>query len=56
MNAADTLKQIEEKVIAGQRVSLEEGIFLDKEADLLTLGRLANTVRERKNGNFAYYI
>jgi aminodeoxyfutalosine synthase len=55
MNAADTLKQIEEKVIAGQRVSLEEGIFLDKEADLLTLGRLANTVRERKNGNFAYY-
>ncbi|HEY4258902.1 MAG TPA: radical SAM protein, partial [Schlesneria sp.] len=55
MNAADTLKQIEEKVIAGQRVSMEEGIFLDKEADLLTLGRLANTVRERKNGNFAYY-
>ena len=50
-----TQREIEEKVAAGQRLSKEEGIFLDQQVDLLTLGRLANQVRERKNGNFAYY-
>jgi aminodeoxyfutalosine synthase len=43
------------KVDAGERLSFEDGLFLEEEADLFTLGRLANTVRERENGNFAYY-
>ena len=30
-------------------------MFLEEQVDTLTLGRLANIVRERKNGNFAYY-
>ncbi len=51
----DLLPQIEQKVLAGERLSFDEGLFLDEQADLHELGRLANIVRERKNGNFAYY-
>lgn len=50
-----TITSIRDKVEAGQRLSFEDGMFLEEQADLLTLGELANTVRERKNGNFAYY-
>ncbi|MBI1348305.1 aminofutalosine synthase MqnE [bacterium] len=50
-----TLRQIADKVSAGERITFDEGIFLDEHADLFTLGRLANQVRERKNGNYAYY-
>ncbi|MBS0264538.1 MAG: aminofutalosine synthase MqnE [Planctomycetes bacterium] len=49
------LERISAQVKAGERVSYDDGIFLAEKADLLTLGRLANIVRERKNGNFAYY-
>src|SRR5438128_5697559 len=46
---------IRDKVEAGRRLSLEDGMFLEEHADLFTLGELANLVRERKNGNVAYY-
>ncbi len=49
------LRDVEAKVLAGERLSFDEGVFLDEQADLFTLGRLANLVRERKNGNLAYY-
>ncbi|MGE5193861.1 MAG: radical SAM protein, partial [Deltaproteobacteria bacterium] len=49
------LKEITARVEAGERVSYDDGVFLADEVDVLTLGRLANIVRERKNGNFAYY-
>jgi aminodeoxyfutalosine synthase len=49
------LAVIREKVEAGQRLSFDDGVFLYEKADLFTLGELANVVRERKNGNFAYY-
>ncbi len=49
------LAVIREKVEAGQRLSFEDGVFLSDEADLFTLGELANRVRERKNGNVTYY-
>ncbi|MFN4259707.1 MAG: aminofutalosine synthase MqnE [Gemmataceae bacterium] len=49
------LLAIRDKVEAGQRLSFEDGVFLYEQADLFTLGELANIVRERKNGNFAYY-
>jgi aminodeoxyfutalosine synthase len=49
------LSTIREKVEAAQRLSFDDGVFLYEEADLFTLGQLANLVRERKNGNFAYY-
>jgi len=49
------LSAIRDKVEAGQRLSFDDGLFLYEQADLFTLGELANLVRERKNGNFAYY-
>lgn len=49
------LREIAEIVEAGERVSLEDGLYLDEHADLLFLGQLANAIREKKNGNLAYY-
>jgi aminodeoxyfutalosine synthase len=46
---------IREKVEAGQRLLFDDGVYLYDHADLFDLGELANVVRERKNGNFAYY-
>lgn len=50
-----TLSDIESKVHAGERLTFDDGVFLDEQTDLFTLGRLANLVRERKNGNLAFY-
>lgn len=51
-----TLESIRDKVLSGERLSFDEGLFLYRpEVDLNELGALANVVRERKNGNFAYY-
>lgn len=49
------LTSIREKVEAGERLSFEDGIYLEEKADFFTLGELANIVRERKNGNNTYY-
>jgi aminodeoxyfutalosine synthase len=49
------LPDIREKVLAGKRLSFDEGVFLYEEGDLFSLGELANIVRERKNGNFAFF-
>jgi aminodeoxyfutalosine synthase len=49
------LHDIRAKVESGQRLSFDDGIFLEEHADLFTLGELANRVRERNNGNAAYY-
>jgi aminodeoxyfutalosine synthase len=51
-----TLDSIREKVLAGQRLSADDGLFLYRpETPLPDVGELANIVRERKNGNVAYY-
>ena len=55
VNSDAQLARIREKVGAGQRLSFDDGLYLDQHADLFALGELANLVRERKNGNFAYY-
>jgi aminodeoxyfutalosine synthase len=49
------LQDIAAKIEAGERVTYDEGVHLADEVDVLTLGRLANLVRERKNGNYAFY-
>src|SRR3954447_19267959 len=49
------MAQIRAKVEAGERLTFEDGMVLETEADLFTLGELANQVRERKNGNYTYY-
>lgn len=49
------LETISKKVHAGERLSFDDGMALEQHADLHYLGELANLVRERKNGNVAYY-
>jgi aminodeoxyfutalosine synthase len=50
------LDEIRDKVQSGQRLGLEDGLFLyDPATPLHEVGALANLVRERKNGNRAYY-
>jgi aminodeoxyfutalosine synthase len=49
------LNAIRAMVEAGERLSFDDGVYLDEEADVLALGELANLVRERKHGNRAYY-
>jgi aminodeoxyfutalosine synthase len=49
------LSVIREKVEAGARLSFDDGLFLEEQADLFTLGELANIVRERKNGQRTFY-
>lgn len=52
----DELNKIRTKVEAGERLTFDEGLFLyQDEVPLNEVGELANLVRERKNGNFAYY-
>jgi aminodeoxyfutalosine synthase len=49
------LEGLAEKVFAGERLSFEDGVRLFQTRDFLSLGRLANLVRERRHGNLAYY-
>ncbi|MCH8044833.1 MAG: aminofutalosine synthase MqnE [Planctomycetes bacterium] len=51
-----SLETIRDKVEAGQRLSADDGLFLyGDDVPLNEIGQLANLVRERKNGNHAYY-
>ncbi len=50
------LADIHDKVLTGQRLSLDDGLRLYACDDLPVLGYLANIVRERKNGDTAYYV
>jgi aminodeoxyfutalosine synthase len=51
-----TLASIRSKVLAGERLSFDDGLYLyQPEVHLHDVGELANIVRERINGNFAYY-
>src|SRR4051812_22101114 len=52
---ANPFQHIRDKVHAGERLSFDDGMVLETEADLFTLGELANIVRERKSGDFTYY-
>lgn len=54
-NPEGPIRTIAEKVEAGERLTFEDGLFLDESAELHLLGHLANVARERKNANFAFY-
>ena len=49
------LNAIRDKIEAGERLSADDGLTLERDADLFQLGEWANLVRERKNANVAYY-
>lgn len=50
-----TLHPIYEKVQSEERLSFEDGVKLYESSDISGVGYLANIVRERQNGNVAYY-
>jgi len=55
--AGAEIARISAKVEDGQRITPEEGLFLHEQADLATLGQLADCVRARKHpGNVVTYI
>lgn len=45
-----------EKVLAGERLSFEDGVRLYRTPNLTGVGYLANIVREKKHGDKAYYV
>jgi aminodeoxyfutalosine synthase len=51
----ETLKPIAARVLAGERLSFEDGVALYRSPDLLAVGWLANYVREKRHGNVTYY-
>ena len=56
INSIDvSLQSIVTKVINEQRISEEEGLLLYTDASLSLLGSLANSVREKKNGNQTFF-
>lgn len=55
-NIPDVLKDIGQKVSDGVRISPEEGVLLFEQGNLGFLGMLADIVRQRKNGDDAYFI
>ena len=50
------LSPILDKVLAGRRLSADDGMTLYTHPDLVAIGALANEVRERRHGRVAYYI
>ena len=49
------LGPIAEKVLAGERLSFDDGLTLYRTPHLHVLGALANHVRERLHGDLAYF-
>ncbi|MCE3283715.1 MAG: hypothetical protein K0Q66_2452, partial [Chitinophagaceae bacterium] len=49
------LREIGEKVVAGSRLTREEGLVLFEQGTLPYLGALANFVREQKHGDKTYF-
>ncbi|HEY8529721.1 MAG TPA: aminofutalosine synthase MqnE [Paenibacillaceae bacterium] len=50
------MAEIVDKVMSGKRLSFEDGVFLYKSDDILTIGQLADVVNQRKNGRKVYFI
>ncbi|MEI7635559.1 MAG: aminofutalosine synthase MqnE [bacterium] len=49
------LGSIYKKTLEAQRLTAEEGVILYESRDPLSVGAMANIIRERKNGNFAWF-
>ncbi len=49
------LRPIWEKVSAGARLSYEDGVTMFRSSDILALGAMANSVRERLHGDTTYF-
>src|SRR5258708_1422530 len=49
------LRPIADKVLAGERLTFEDGVTLYRSPDLLAVGGLANHVREKRHGDVTYF-
>src|SRR5271154_6483175 len=49
------LEPIAQRVLAGERLTSDEGLALFQSHDLLAVGWLANHVREQRHGNLTYF-
>ena len=49
------LEPIADKVLAGERLSFDEGVLLYRTTDVLAVGWLANLVREHLHGDLTYF-
>lgn len=56
LNENHPLYTIEQKVLAEERLTFDDGVKLMKSNDLLAIGSLADTVRQRKNGDQVSFI
>jgi len=54
-NISDELKKIASKVFSGERIDVNEGIYLYENAELGYLGVLAEHVKEKKSGNKVFF-
>jgi aminodeoxyfutalosine synthase len=54
--AAAGLSGIHDRVMAGERLSFDDGVALFRSRALMPAGALADVVRKRKNGNAAYFV
>lgn len=54
-NLSPDLRAVAEKVMAGQRISFDDGVLLYEKAELGFLGVLANYIREKRHGDFTYF-
>ncbi len=50
------LSELHDKLRAGERLSHDDGVRLFRSRELMAIGAMANEVRERKNGNVAYFV
>ena len=50
------LADIHDKVMAEERLGYDDGVRLFRSGELAVIGALANIVRERKNGDRAYFV
>ncbi len=50
------LKKIEKKILSGKRLTSEDALACFESSDIFTLGRLANHVAQKLNGNNAYFV
>src|SRR5918998_2668391 len=54
--ARSELRDIAEKVDAGERLSFEDGTRLYASNELLLIGKLADEVNRRRNGDVVYFV
>jgi aminodeoxyfutalosine synthase len=50
------LRKIEEKVLSGNRMTGRDALKIFETDDIFSLGRLASSIAQKKNGNKAYFI